>query len=589
MASKRVSGLQFKSAASFRNLLLLCVAAGMSSALTRALFLRLALNNEWYVLVAGIAIAFVFTGAFFLALRRIVDEFIACDAVLRRLILALIVSGAIIAVLLAPSDQRTLTWRWAAGPQSGGIAPVFSGTSWDDVARKVIELHATNDPDVTTYGVWRVTADLSGISGVMPVTLELWVTQPSWAVIDPATNAPPLSFDGVDVIIRIEKGSAVLSEQRIPLDPPVAPEQRSWRRVVVDLPSDAERLSVEVAMRQTVDYDRVWVTEATVHPVIGSRPIIPALFVAFAASTLVFLRRLPVAVQGAQRLASFFANWGWLLVGVSCLWLAYMVVWHRGFFLDDWSIGLLARDRETLEWKPLTISRNTIPTFPARILTFIVTPRLVALMWTNEFVVRLIIACCVAVNAFLLGWLVHRMTRMKLPAVGAGWLFLAPTVYTDVTLWAGAVTYVFVSGLTLVVLHIAWSIMSKDGPLYLWLIVASVLWLLTLFWAETTIGALGLIPIMAFVLVLQKPSVKLRKLIYRGGLFTGSLLLVTGLFVFFVINNSPLLEERGGIHIDIGTVIHRIDSWARTAYWLTLSPNWGYRLARESFLWDWIF
>lgn len=584
MAQRRVFGLQFKNIANLRTFVLLCVSAGMSGALTRALLQRIAWSSDWYAAAIELVIALVLAGALFLALRRLVDEFIACDAALRRLVLALIVSGAIIAALFTSSYPSTLIWRWAAGPQSGDVAPVFSGTSWDGVARRVIDLHTTNNPETMPYGVWRAVADLSDVSTMAPGWLELWVTQPSWAVIDPATDAPYPTLDGVDLVIRVEKGGAALSEQRVLLDPPVTPEQRSWRHVVVDLPVGAERLSVEVAMRQTLDYDRVWITEATIRPFwdVGLGPIIPMLFVAFVASTLVFLRRMSLAVRGAQRLASFFADWGWLPVGVSCLWLAYMVVWQRGLYLDDWSIGLMARDRETLEWKQLTISRDAIPTFPARILTYIVTSRLVALMWTDEFIVRLLITCCVGINALLLGWLVYRMTHMRLSAIIAGWLFLVPTVYTDVTLWAGAVTYVFISGLTLIVLHIAWSVAARSVQFYPLVIAANILWLLNLFWAEATLGALALIPIIALMQVLQKPRAKLSGLIYRGGILTGSLLGTTGLFAFFVMSSSPLIERRGGLYSDLASITQRIDSWLRGIYWLTVSPEWGHRIAAES-------
>lgn len=307
MVSKQVFGLRFKSIAHFRNLLLLCAAAGMSSALTKVLLWHLALSNEWYVLVAGIAIALVLIGVLFLALRRLLEEFTARDAMLRRQTLALIVGSATIAMLLALSDRYTLTWRWAVGPHSGEIAPVFSGTSWDGAVRRVIELHATYDPEVMTHGVWRAIADLPIVSKMMPVTLELWVTQPSWAVIDPMTNAPWTTYDGVDVFVRVEKGGAIFREQRVALDPPLTADQRSWHHIVVSIPAGAERLSVEVAMRQAADYDRVWITEAVAQPIwdvgVGRLGWIAAFIMAFVVSTLVSLKGTSLLVWAARLLA----------------------------------------------------------------------------------------------------------------------------------------------------------------------------------------------------------------------------------------------------------------------------------------------
>lgn len=320
MVPKRVFGLQFKSIANLRSLLLLCVAAGTSSVLTQALLWRMALSNDWHAAVMGGVITFVLTGALFLAWRRLVEEFIACDATLRRQTLALIMGSAIVAMLLALPSQRTLTWRWSAGPHSGDIAPIFSGTSWDGIARRVIELHATHDPEVMTHGVWRVVADLPGASKMMPVTVELWMTQPSWAVIDPTTDSLWTTYDGVDVFIRAEKSGAVLKEWLVALDPPRTAEQRSWHRVVVSLPTGAERLSVEVAMRQTADYDRVWITEAVVRWDVGFGQLdwSMALIVAFVASTLVFWKGTLLIVRAARLLA----HRSYLLVFLALVFLA---------------------------------------------------------------------------------------------------------------------------------------------------------------------------------------------------------------------------------------------------------------------------
>lgn len=249
----------------------------------------------------------VLTGVLFLALRRLLEEFNALDATLRRQTLALIVGSATIAMLLALPDRYTLTWRWAVGSHSGNIAPVFSGTSWDGAARRVIELHATHDPEVMTHGVWRAIADLPIVSKMMPVTLELWVTQPSWAVIDPMTNAPWTTYDGVDVFVRVEKDGAILKEQCVALDPPLTTEQRSWHHIVVSLPAGAERLSVEVAMRQNAGYDRVWITEAIAQPIwdvgLGRLGWIAAFIMAFVVSTLVSLKGTPLLVWAARLLA----------------------------------------------------------------------------------------------------------------------------------------------------------------------------------------------------------------------------------------------------------------------------------------------
>lgn len=124
-------------------------------------------------------------------------------------------------------------------------------------------MHSTNNPEMAPYAPWRVTADLEDVKE--RASVEFWVTQPSQSSIDPATNAPWSVADGVDLLIRTERGEEVLNKRRIVLDPPLAPEQRSWHRVAINLPPGAERLSVEVAIDQNMSYDWVWITEATIH------------------------------------------------------------------------------------------------------------------------------------------------------------------------------------------------------------------------------------------------------------------------------------------------------------------------------------
>lgn len=568
MMRKNVFWSQLKRSTTLHSFLLFCASVGMSVALTTAFLQLVASSSNRFALVMGLVITLVLTGALFWVLRRIVNEFIACDATLRRLVLALIVSFALIVALFAPSYPRTLTWRWGAGPQAGNVAPVFSGTSWDEVARRVIELHATNNPEATPYGVWRAVADLSDTDEMLPVTLELWVTQPSWAVIDPATNAPPPNLDGVDVIVRVEEDGAVLSEQRIPLDPPVAPEQRSWRRVVVDLPADAERLSVEVAMRQTLDYDRVWMTEATVRPFWEARVgrVALILLTALAASTLVFLRRLPLAVQGAQRLTSFFADWGWLLVGVSCLWLAYMLVWQRGLYLDDYSLKDLAVDLVSGERRPIfDPSKN--PNYPARILTWILLPQLAALVPDYTFFARAIMAFITGLNAFLLGWFVFELTASRLVGTVAGWLFLVHP-YTDVPFWIGAGGHLIAISFTIFCLISLWRALSSSNNFYLWSLVGFVCFAISLAFGENGVSFFLFVPSMVFLLG--------RK--FDRGLFIRLIVLLSYfIFVFLlyylIVKSSALIVGRGGLDVSLEGILSRVSSYSSGLTWYVF--RWG--------------
>lgn len=78
----------------------------------------------------------------------------------------------------------------------------------------------------------------------------------------------------------------------------------------------------------------------------------------------------------------------------------------------------------------------------------LITHLLVALLWINELPVRLLMTFLIGLNALLPGWLVYRISKAWLSSIVAGWLFLVPAVYADVTLWVSDCAYLFVTGIT---------------------------------------------------------------------------------------------------------------------------------------------
>ena len=572
--------------AAWIRILLLFPSLLVSGVVVAAALQHIVFLDTLHALLPGLIATALLSGVLVFILPRLAQELQVCDPSLRHIIIGLIAGGMVVVFFSTPAPApHTLTWHWDAGQQAGAPAPVFSGASWDGVNRSVIELHATDDSNATLYGVWRAEAALDEIAGMRPARVELWLTQPSWAVIDPATGNPGPNVDGVDVTISVQREQETLLERHIALDPPAIPEQRAWHNVVLNLPPDSERLVVDVQMRKTSDSARVWVTEAVVRPAWNSMldRVALALIVVFAVSTLAFARRLPQIVSASRRVSVFFSNYGYLLVGVACLWLGYLLVWQRGFYLDDWGMGLRARDQQTLEWLPIEVTPEAIPTFPARILTFIMLPRLIAFMWTDEFLVRLLIACCVGLNAFLLGWLVYRILRSRMPAIVAGWLFLMP-IYTDVTLWAGAAAYVFIAGLTLLMLHATWSALVIDGPPYIWLLVGSLALLTSLVWAEATMGIVSMIPLMGVLCRVQRPDINWRTIGYRTLLSTIALTMIVLLYSLLLLSASRLVPERGGFTTDSVLILQRAGLWLKALFWYTLDPSWGHRFTVASYI-----
>jgi hypothetical protein len=525
----------------FRRSLVLPLLSLLASGIIVAAAIRhLPFSDPSPALLSGLIATALLSGILMSVLPRLAQALQVCDPSLRQLIIGVIAGSAVVAFFSVPMP-RSLTWRWGAGPQNGAPALTFHAASWDGINRSVIDLHATHDPGATPYGVWRAVASLDEASDVQPAQVELWLTQPSWVIIDATTGRPPPTADGVDVVISVQRGQDRLLERLVTLDPPATPTQGKWHHVTLDLPPGAERLVVEVQMRSTLDYDRVWITVPVVS-VIWSTVLIDraalVLIIALSVLNLSFAGRVRLVVRVARSISRFFMVYGWLIIGLACLFLAYLLVWQRGFCIDDWDIGLRARDHQTLEWLPINFFGR------ARVLTLAFIPYLIALMWTDEFLVRSLIASGVGVNAFLLGWLVYRMVHSRLPAIVTGWLFLVP-VYTDIPLWAGAAAGLFTNGLTLLMLHAIWSALAVDSPRYIWFLIGGLM-LVTLMWGEPTVGIISVIPIMGVLYLTQRPEVKWRMVAYRTTLaFIAPTIVVVLYTLLVLITRSPLVEKRG--------------------------------------------
>ena len=462
-------------------------------------------------------------------------------------------------------------WRWGAGPQTSAKAPVFPAASWG-VSRPVIDLHATNDPGATPFGVWRAVASLDEAACVQPAQAELWLTQPSWAVIDATTGRPPPTADGVDVVIGVQRGQELLLERRIALDPPATPEEGRWHHVMLDLPPGAERLVVEVQMRSTLDYDRVWMTEAVVRPTWGAviDRVALVLVIALGVSALAFVGRISPVISMSRRVMAFSSDYGYLLLGAACLWLGYLLVWQRGLYWDDWYVGTYVRDLRTLEWQPVRIPIER----GSRWITWTVYPYLAALLWTHEFPVRLLMTVCAGLNGFLLGWLVYRMLRARLPAVVAGWLFLMSNYVPLLTVTSA---YVFMTGFVLLMLHAIWSALVVDRFQYVWLSCGILAWLIALMWGEASVGIVSVVPIMGVLGYVQQPEARRRAIVYRTALYTLMLTMAVVLYALRV-TTSEIVQYRGGVTTDISMIIQRAYDWSRAFYYATLNEPYRYYL-----------
>ena len=556
--------------AAWIRILLLFPSLLVSGVVVAAALQHIVFLDTLHALLPGLIATALLSGVLVFILPRLAQELQVCDPSLRHIIIGLIAGGMVVVFFSTPAPApHTLTWHWDAGQQAGAPAPVFSGASWDGVNRSVIELHATDDSNATLYGVWRAEAALDEIAGMRPARVELWLTQPSWAVIDPATGNPGPNVDGVDVTISVQREQETLLERHIALDPPAIPEQRAWHNVVLNLPPDSERLVVDVQMRKTSDSARVWVTEAVVRPAWNSMldRVALALIVVFAVSTLAFARRLPQIVSASRRVSVFFSNYGYLLVGVACLWLGYLLVWQRGLYVDDYSLKNLAVDLITGDRRPIFDWKSN-PNFPARLLTWIVLPQIAALVPDHELIVRILMALITGINAFLLGFLVYKMTTSWIGGTIAGWGFLVHP-HNEVPFWIGTGGYLLATMFIMISLIALWLSLKQSSHPYLWIAISVISLLSSYMFSENGGYILILLPIFVLIAILRQSAylcaVKRAIVVFMG------FVVITVFYVTFVASSSAVVQNRGGLDINPGRILQRVIGYIPSIYWIFIT------------------
>lgn len=274
-------------------------------------------------------------------------------------------------------------------------------------------------------------------------------------------------------------------------------------------------------------------------------------------------------------------RFGPLLTALICMTLGYMLVWRRGFYADDYSNRLLAVDVLTGQWRPIW-SSSRIPTFPARILTWMIVTSLAALMPAHEFFVRAISMLGIGVNAALLGWLIYRILGSRLAAVISGWLFLMPIYAQEAALWAGAVTYVFATGFSLLSLHFFWSALARPQRAGRWIALGTLAFTTTLLIGEQFIFAAGLVPIFALTIAIQRQTASYWALLRRSLYVLILLMAVTVTFYVLLYNGSNLVNARGGLDLTLAGIVERSLGYFKRLVWMTVY-DWGRRLISDAF------
>ena len=282
------------------------------------------------------------------------------------------------------------------------------------------------------------------------------------------------------------------------------------------------------------------------------------------------LRRAVVALR---------RSYAFVGVGLCCAALAYLLVWQRGPYLDDYSNGAMAVDVVTAQWRPAW-SSTRIPTYPARALTWLLNTTVGGLLPTHELAIRVVSAVLVATNAFLLGSLVYRVAQSRLAGVISAWLFVAPLWGFEALLWAGAVTYVLLGTLALLWLHLLWTALLSDKRPIVWAGLGYAVFAVMLLVGEPYVGLLGVFPLLA--LAASGGRGRVWRLVRRSLTLVLPCAAMTLAAYFLLYRNSGLVMQRGGVDVSVFGTASRCLGWLRRAWWMTLSDSWGLKVFREA-------
>jgi len=267
-------------------------------------------------------------------------------------------------------------------------------------------------------------------------------------------------------------------------------------------------------------------------------------------------------------------RYGWLLTGLVCLILGYMLVWQRGLYVDDYTHKSRVSELLSGGWNSIW----GIVEFPSpRPLGLAVDRVFAALLPAHEFPVRAAAAFLVGVNALLLGSLVYRVLRSRLAAVVAGWLFLMPVYAQEALLWASSVAYVFAGGLTLLFLHATWLMLARREPKRFPMLLAAASFGAALLFSEAFVCGLGLVPALALTAAFQRQRGE-RLDLGRQCVYALVCPLASAGLIYLALyrrSQSTLITGRGGLDPALLGIIQRSVDWVQRLVWMTAPSSWG--------------
>jgi hypothetical protein len=280
----------------------------------------------------------------------------------------------------------------------------------------------------------------------------------------------------------------------------------------------------------------------------------------------------------AARVRTAAERYGWLLVLVPALLLAYLVVWQRGLYADDYAVRTWVVDPATGGWRPL-LDPARHPFFPVRPIGHELDALLAALLLVNEPALRVLAALGAGANALLLAALARRLTGSPLAAAVSGWLFAVPLFAFEAVLWTvGNAHYVFPTTLALLSLHAYGRAVADPVAPGRWTALATVAFAAAVASIEQFAVVVFLVPLLPGGPPDEPRRIRVRR---RLAVLAPAALVALAVFGLFAGGNR-LTAARGGIDANPFHVVQRLPEYAARFWLLTLSPEWGLRLAREA-------
>jgi hypothetical protein len=245
--------------------------------------------------------------------------------------------------------------------------------------------------------------------------------------------------------------------------------------------------------------------------------------------------------------------------------LGYLLVWQRGYYMDDYSLNLNAFVNNT----------TGLPSPPVRIIIYLIAAFTNSLLPDYEFLARLFTTVGMGFNALLLGWLVYRILGSRLPAIVSGWLYLMPFFSQEVSLWTTSVAYIYGVAFGLIFIHVFYTTLTNSHFSVRWLIATGLTYIVVLLCLEQVALSVGIVFLLSLIYLVRYKSLNWRPLIIRILLLIVTLTVIAGLFYILFYRNSALVSNRGVVDFSLGGIVERSGLYFQRLQWLTLSDTWG--------------